>query len=48
MTFDRELYIDLLQEVLDFKLESQPNIHLANVVAKRQASSMLEQVEQFF
>jgi len=48
MTFDRELYIDLLQEVLDFKLESQPNMHLANVVAKRQASSMLEQVEQFF
>ncbi len=48
MTFDRELYADLLQEVLDFNLESQSDIFLSNLVAKRQASSMLEQIDQFF
>jgi hypothetical protein len=48
MTFNRELYVDLLQEVLDFNLESQSDLLLGNVVAKRQASTMLEQVDQFF
>jgi hypothetical protein len=48
MTFNRELYVDLLQEVLDFNLENQSDLRLSNVVAKRQASTMLEQVDQFF
>lgn len=48
MTFDRELFVDLLQEVLDFPLESQPASGLANQVAKRKAGSLLDEVDQFF
>ncbi len=48
MAFDRELYVDLLQEVLDFDLSSQPNLLLANQVAKRNASKMLDQVDLYF
>lgn len=48
MTFDRELFTALLQEVLDFPLDSQPAITLANQVAKRNADRLLEQVDQFF
>ncbi len=48
ITFNRELYVDLLQEVLDFNLENQSDLRLGNMVAKRQASTMLEQVDQFF
>jgi len=48
MAFDRELFVDLLQEVLDFPLESQPNIALANQVAKRNATRLLDQADQFF
>jgi TRAP transporter T-component len=48
MTFDRELFVGLLQEVLDFPLESQPEISLANQVAKRDASRLLKQTDQFF
>ncbi len=48
MAFDRELYVDLLQEVLDFDLASQPNLLLANQVAKRNAAKMLDQVDLYF
>jgi hypothetical protein len=48
MAFDRELFVSLLQEVLDFPLESQPNSGLANQVAKRNASRLLAEVDQFF
>jgi TRAP transporter TatT component family protein len=48
LAFDRELYVTLLQEVLDFPLESQPDIGLSNQVAKREAARLLEQTEQFF
>ncbi len=48
MAFDRELYVALLQEVLDFDLASQPNLLLANQVAKRNASKMLDQVDLYF
>ncbi|BCO09910.1 hypothetical protein GF1_22860 [Desulfolithobacter dissulfuricans] len=48
MAFDRELFVDLLQEVLDFPLESQPDIALANQVAKRNAARLLDQTDQFF
>ncbi len=48
MAFDRELFVGLLQEVLDFPLESQPDIALANQVAKRNAARLLDQADQFF
>ena len=48
MSFDRELFVTLLQEVLDFPLQSQPDIGLANQVAKRNATILLDQTEQFF
>jgi TRAP transporter T-component len=48
MAYDRELFVSLLQEVLDFPLESQPDIVLANQVAKRNATSLLSKTEQFF
>lgn len=48
MTFDRELFTSLLQEVLDFPLASQPDLSLANRVAKRNAAKLLNQAEQFF
>ncbi|MCF8056701.1 MAG: TRAP transporter TatT component family protein [Desulfocapsa sp.] len=48
MVFDRELFVTLLQEVLDFPLESRPETALANRVAKRNATSLLKQTEQFF
>lgn len=48
MAFDQELFVDLLEEVLAFPLESMPDSSLANQVAKRNATRMLAQVEQFF
>ncbi len=48
MAFDRELFVSLLEEVLDFPIESQPDSALANQVAKLNASRMLDEVEQFF
>jgi TRAP transporter T-component len=48
MAFDRELFVSLLQEVLDFPLESQPTSGLANKVAKRNAGRLLDETDQFF
>jgi hypothetical protein len=48
MAFDRELFVNLLQEVLDFPLENQPDMSLINQVAKRNAGRMLAQADQFF
>jgi TRAP transporter T-component len=48
LAFDRELYVTLLQEVLDFPLENQPDIALANQVAKQKAARLLAKTEQFF
>lgn len=48
MVFDRELYVELLQEVIDFNLASQPDTMLANQVAKHNAAKMLNQVELYF
>ena len=48
MSFDRELFSALLQEVLDFPLEGRPDLGLANQLAKRNASKLLSEVEQFF
>ncbi|WP_208597706.1 TRAP transporter TatT component family protein [Desulfogranum mediterraneum] len=48
MAFDRELFVKLLEEVLDFPLESRPDLGLANQLARRQAARLLEQTDQFF
>ncbi len=48
MAFDRELFVGLLQEVLDFPLENKPDISLANQVAKQNAANLLNQADQFF
>lgn len=48
MTYNRDLYINLLREVIDFPLEKRPDIALANQAAKRMASQMLDQVDRYF
>ncbi|MBU0730003.1 MAG: TRAP transporter TatT component family protein [Proteobacteria bacterium] len=48
MTFDRDLYGKLLQEVVDFPLESRPELSLTNQVAKRKARRLLDQIDDFF
>jgi hypothetical protein len=46
MVFDRELHDRLLQEVLDFPLEQQPEHTLLNQIAKRKARQLL--AEDYF
>ena len=48
MSFDRELYEGLLQEVLDFPLESRPELNLSNSVAKRRARRQLDKADIYF
>ena len=48
LTFNRELFTTLLQEVIDFPLEKQPDLGLANSVAKLNAARLLEQIDEFF
>lgn len=48
MSFDRELFSSLLQEVLDFPLESRPDLGLANQLAKRSAGKLLGEIEEYF
>jgi len=48
MTYNRDLYVQLLQEVIDFPLEKRPDIALANQAAKRMAVQMLNQVDRYF
>lgn len=47
-TFDRELYVRLLNEALVFDLASAPDLTLPNVLAKRRAKKLLAQVEDVF
>ncbi len=46
--FDLELYRSLLQEVLEYRLENNPDLYLANQVAKRQAQQLLQEMELYF
>lgn len=46
--FDRQLYVELLQEVLDFPIETRPDIALANRVAQRRARQLLDEVDLYF
>ena len=47
-TFDRELYVRLLEEALAFDLAQAPDLTLPNVLARRRAQKMLAQVDDFF
>jgi len=47
-SFNRELYEDLLKEVLSFDLENEQDAVLANRVAAENAARMLDEVEQYF
>lgn len=47
-SFDRELYVRLLNEALAFDLALAPDITLPNVLAKRRAKKLLAQVEDVF
>lgn len=48
MQFDKDLYVQLLQEVIEFPLEKRPDIALANQAAKRNAAQLLAEADQFF
>ena len=47
-SFDKELYVDLLKEVLHFDLESEKDMILTNRVAVENAARMLDEVELYF
>jgi len=47
-TFDRELYVRLLEEALAFDLAVAPDLTLPNVLAQRRAQKMLAGVDEFF
>lgn len=47
-TFDRDLFVNLLQEVIDFPIKSNPDSALVNQVAKRNARKLLKEVDLFF
>lgn len=48
MAFDRELFEQLLREVIDFPIERRPDIALANQAAKRLAGELLAQIDALF
>lgn len=48
MTYDRDLFEQLLQEVATFPVDKRQDIALVNQVAKRRAVKLLDQVDQFF
>jgi hypothetical protein len=46
--FDRELFEQLLREVIDFPLESEPDFALVNLVAKKRAQELLADADRYF
>jgi hypothetical protein len=48
MMYDRDLYEQLLREVIDFPAEQRPDIALANHAAKRRAAQLLEEIDRVF
>ena len=48
LSFDRELYEDLLREVIDFPLESRPELTLSNQIAKQRAERLLDEADLYF
>jgi hypothetical protein len=48
MVLDRELYRNLLEEVLDFDISTAPALTLSNLVAQKQALKLLEETDDYF
>ena len=48
MAFDRELYENLLKEVMAFDISTAPELTLSNVTARRQAARLLEETDEYF
>ena len=48
MAFDRELYENLLKEVIAFDISTAPELTLSNVAARRQAARLLEETDEYF
>jgi hypothetical protein len=47
-TFDKQLYVQTLQEVLKCPVDGVPELTLLNTVAHRKARQMLEEADDFF
>lgn len=47
LLFDRDLYVELLEEVLEIETDN-PDYRLVNMVARQRAEAMLEQTEEIF
>jgi len=47
-TFDKDLFVAILENVLDTPADSVPELTLLNTVAHKRAKEMLEQVDQYF
>ncbi len=45
---DKELFVSILQRVLEAPLEASPDLTLANTVAKREAKEMLGRIGEYF
>ena len=48
LSLDRDLYEDLLREVLDFPLESRPDLTLSNQIARQRARRLLSEADLYF
>jgi hypothetical protein len=48
MAFDRELYENLLKEVMAFDISTAPELTLSNVAAQKQAARLLEETDEYF
>ncbi len=47
-SFDRKLYVRLLDEVMAYDLKKVPDLTLANLVAKRRAKKLLAAIDEYF
>ena len=48
MAFNRELYENLLKEVIAFDISTAPELTLSNVTARKQAARLLEETDEYF
>jgi len=48
LSLDRDLFDNLLREVIDFPLESRPELTLSNQIAKQRAERLLSEADLYF
>ena len=46
--FDKDLFVDTLEKVLETPADSIPELTLLNTVAHKRAKEMLEQADEYF